>query len=187
MSKDKNSGSLLEEGTLNYPGWRVTIASGIGLFVSFGSLLVYTFGIFLKPLTEQFSWSRQSVSLAFGMAAMSVAVSSPPLGYLIDRFGPRRVILVCLTIYGCGLASLALLTSHIAHLYGVFVVMGLVGNGAAHLAYSRVVSTWFDRRRGMALAVLMAGGSLGAIFLPPAAQALIQRLGWRGHFWLWAS
>jgi MFS family permease len=174
--------SELNEHRLRYPGWRVTVASGVGVFVSFGSLLVYTFGIFLKPLTEEFAWSRQAVSLAFGIAAMALAAASPPLGYLIDRLGPRRIILSCLTIFGCVFASLALLTSHIGHLYAVFAVLGLVGNGAAHLAYSRVVSTWFDRSRGMALAVLMAGGALGAIVLPPVAQFFIQTLGWRGAF-----
>jgi len=172
----------LNEEAFSYPGWRVTVASGVGVFVSFGSLLVYTFGIFLKPLTEEFAWSRQAVSLGFGIAAMALAAASPPLGYLIDRFGPRRIILSCLTIFGCAFASLALLTPHIGHLYAVFGVLGLVGNGAAHLAYSRVVSTWFDRRRGMALAVLMAGGALGAIFLPPAAQFFIQKVGWRTAF-----
>jgi MFS family permease len=172
----------VNEATLAYPGWRVTVASGIGVFVSFGSLLVYTFGIFLKPLTEEFAWSRQAVSLAFGIAAMALAIASPPLGYLIDRLGPRRVILSCLTTFGCAFASLALLTPHLGHLYVVFAILGLVGNGAAHLAYSRVVSTWFDRRRGMALAVLMAGGALGAIFLPPTAQFFINNVGWRGAF-----
>ena len=60
-------------------------ASAAGVFVSFASLLVYTFGIFLKPWTEEFGWSRESVSAAFGIAAMTVAVCSPPLGYLLDR------------------------------------------------------------------------------------------------------
>jgi len=182
MTEHDKSELELNEECFSYPGWRVTVASGIGVFVSFGSLLVYTFGIFLKPLTEEFVWSRQSVSLAFGVAAMALAAASPPLGYFIDRLGPRRIILVCLTIFGCAFASLALLTPHVGHLYAVFAVLGLVGNGAAHLAYSRVVSTWFDRRRGMALAVLMAGGALGAIFLPPAAQFFIDKLGWRGAF-----
>ncbi|HEX2520533.1 MAG TPA: MFS transporter [Terriglobia bacterium] len=181
MAEDKDAYGP-NEASFAYPGWRVTVASGIGVFVSFGSLLVYTFGIFLKPLTEEFAWSRQAVSLAFGIAAMALAAASPPLGYLIDRFGPRRIILSCLTTFGCAFASLAFLTPHIGHLYATFVVLGLVGNGAAHLAYSRVVSGWFDRRRGMALAVLMAGGALGAIVLPPAAQALIETIGWRGAF-----
>ena len=87
MAKDRD-GSGANEAAFAYPGWRVTVASGIGVFVSFRSLLVYTFGIFLKPLTEEFAWSRQAVSLAFGIAAMALAAASPPLGYLIDRYGP---------------------------------------------------------------------------------------------------
>lgn len=172
----------LDEDNFGYPGWQVALASGLGLFVGFGSLLVFTFGVFLKPLTEEFSWSRQSYSLAFGIAAMTVAFSSPGLGYLLDRFGPKRIILPCLTIYGCAFASLFLLTHHIIQFYFTFVVLGLVGNGTAQLAYSQAVSTWFDRRRGTALALLMAGSAIGAMVLPPAAQSLILHLGWRLAF-----
>src|SRR5512145_1163667 len=114
MAEDKDAGGASEESFV-YSGWRVTIASGIGVFVSFGSLLVYTFGIFLKPLTEEFAWSRQAVSLAFGIAAIALAAASPALGYLIDRFGARQIILSCLTIFGCAFASLAFLTPHIGH------------------------------------------------------------------------
>ena len=60
----------IEETSVRYEGWRVAVASGVGVFVSFASLLVYTFGIFLKPLAEEFSWSREAVSAAFGVAAM---------------------------------------------------------------------------------------------------------------------
>jgi hypothetical protein len=64
------------EDRFTYEGWRVAIASGTCVFVSFASLLVYTFGIFLKPLAEEFSWSREAVSAAFGIAAMTVALVS---------------------------------------------------------------------------------------------------------------
>ena len=171
-----------DEDDFGYLGWRVALASALGLFVGFGSLFVSTFGIFLKPLTEEFSWSRQAYSLAFGIAAMTVALSSPGLGYLLDRFGPKRIILPCLTIYGSAFASLFLLTPHLIHLYAVFVILGLVGNGTAQLAYSQAVSTWFDRRRGSALALLMAGSAIGAMILPPVAQSLILHLGWRAAF-----
>ena len=130
----------------------MAVASGVGVFVSFASLLVYTFGVFLKPLAEEFGWSREAVSAAFGIAAMTVAVCSPPLGYLLDRISPRRVIVPCLTIFGCAFASLSLLTPRLWHFYLVFVVLGIVGNGTAQMAYSRAVSSWFDRRRGAALA-----------------------------------
>jgi MFS family permease len=174
--------SRQEESAFAYPGWRVALASGAGVLVSFGSLLVYTFGIFLKPLTEEFGWSRQAAALSFGIAAMTLAACSPPLGYLLDRVGARRVILPCMIVFGCAFASLALLTGHLWQLYAIFAILGAVGNGNAHLAYTRAVSTWFDRRRGMALALVMTGGAVGSIVLPPAAQSLIQGLGWRGAF-----
>jgi MFS family permease len=182
MSGSNTLDSRQDEGALAYPGWRVAAASGVGVLVGFGSLLVYTFGIFLKPLTEEFGWSRQAASLAFGIAAIMIAACSPALGYLLDRVGARRIILPCMAVFGCAFASLALLTRHLWHLYAVFAILGAVGSGTAHLAFTRAVSTWFDRRRGMALALVMTGGAVGAIVLPPAAQALIQSLGWRAAF-----
>ena len=170
----------IDESDPRYEGWRVALASSAGVFVSFASLLVYTFGIFLKPLAEEFSWSRESVSAAFGIAAMTVAVCSPALGHLLDRVAPRRVIVPCLVIFGVAFASLSLLTPHLWHLYAVFLVLGVVGNGTAQMAYSRAVASWFDRRRGIAFAIVMSGGAIGAMVLPSAAEALIDAVGWRG-------
>jgi len=170
------------EHDLSYEGWRVVGAASVGVFVSFASLLVYTFGTFLKPLSEEFSWSREAVSAAFGIAAMTVAVCSPPLGLLLDRVSARRVIIPALTIFGCAFASLALLTPGLWHLYAVFVVIGIVGNGTAQMAYSRAVSSWFESRRGVALSVMLSGGAFGSMVLPPIAQALIDTAGWRTAF-----
>jgi predicted MFS family arabinose efflux permease len=168
-----------DELNLRYEGWRVAIASSVGVFVSFASLLVYTFGIFLKPLAEEFGWSRAAVSTAFGIAAMTVAVCSPPLGYLLDRVSPRRILVPCMAVFGCAFASLALLTPHLWHLYATFFVIGIVANGTAQMAYTRAVSSWFVKRRGMALAVVMSGGAVGSMVLPPIAEALIEHVGWR--------
>lgn len=170
------------EQSIDYPGWRIVIAASGCVFFSFASLLVYTFSVFLKPISEQFHWSRQSVSLSFGLAAMCVAASSPFLGALLDRFPARRILLPCFAIFGAAFASLSLLTNHLAHLYAIFIVLGIVGNGTAHLAYSRAISTWFSARRGTAFAVLLSGGALGAMVLPPITQFLIGWLGWRTAF-----
>ncbi len=165
-----------------YPGWRVTAASAVGVFVGFASLFVYTFALFLKPLVDEFGWSRQDVSAAFGFAAISIALCSPLLGWLLDRFGPVRIIVPCVTIFGLAFASLSLLTPRLWHLYAVSVVLGCVGNGTAQMAYSRAVSSWFEARRGMALAVMMCGGATGALLLPPLTQRLIGTIGWRGAY-----
>jgi MFS family permease len=172
----------MNENSLAYPGWRVALASAVCLLVGFASLLVYTFGIFLKPVAAEFGWSRQAVSAAFGVAALAVAACSPLLGALLDRYPIRRIILPCVLVFGSAFASLSLLNDHLWHLYAVFAVMGIVGNGTAHLAYSRPLCTWFQERRGMAFALLMSGGAVGAMILPVIAQALIGTVGWRNAF-----
>jgi predicted MFS family arabinose efflux permease len=168
-------------------GWRVVLAAYFGAMVGFGSLLVFTFSIFVKPLTGAFGWSRESVSAAFGLAALTVAVCSPPLGHLLDRWGPRRVILPCMAVFGVAFASLGFLTPRLAHLYAIFVLLGIVGNGTTQMGYSRAVSTWFDKRRGLALALVMAGVGTGAMLLPPIAQALIGGYGWRTAYFVLGS
>jgi MFS-type transporter involved in bile tolerance (Atg22 family) len=79
-----------------YHGWLVVLAAYCGVMVSFGSMLVFTFSVFLKPVSAEFGWSREAVSRAFGLAALSVAVCSPRLGHWLDRYGPRKVILPCM-------------------------------------------------------------------------------------------
>ena len=174
--------SAPNEHSLRYRGFRVAAASSACVLVSFASLFVYTFAIFLKPLAAEFGWSRQAVSTAFGIAALAVAACSPPLGWLLDRYPARRIVLPCMTVFGCAFASLALMTRHLWHLYAVFLILGVVGNGTAHLAYSRVLTTWFEERRGVAFSILLGGGAAGAMILPPTAEALIHAVGWRAAF-----
>src|SRR6187455_1631032 len=173
------SGPGRTESDLRYPGWRVAGASSLGVFVGFASLFVYTFGIFLKPLAEEFHWSRQAVSSAFGVAAMSIAVCSPLLGAALDRFGPVRVIAPCVAVFGLAFAALSSLGGVLWQFYALCALIGCVGNGTAHMGYSRAVATWFTARRGLALAVMMCGGAVGALVLPPLAQALVDAVGWR--------
>jgi MFS family permease len=82
----------------------ILAAACCGNFVGFGSVVVFTFGIFLKPLTAAFGWNRFRVSLAFAVAALTVAFCSPFIGKLLDRYPARRIILPCVAVYGVGLA-----------------------------------------------------------------------------------
>lgn len=182
---DKSPGAAASpdrESQLSYPGWTVVLAGFFGVMVSFAAIVPYTFPIFLKPLASAFGWHREAISAGFSIAALTVAAASPGLGFLLDRFGPRRIILPCILIFSAAYASLALLTPHLWHFYLAFFVIGLVGNGTAYLGYSRAISTWFDRRRGLALSIMLAGGGCGAMFLPVVAQAAITRYGWRTSF-----
>jgi len=172
----------LSEFDLKYYGWRVVLAACFGVMAGFGSLFVYTFAVFVKPLSAEFGWSREAVSSGFAIAAVTAGLCSPLLGRWIDRFGPRRIILPCMTVFGCGIASLALLHSGVWQFYLTCFGLGVVGNGAAHLAYSRSISTWFQRRLGLALAFVMVGSGLGAMILPVVAQSIISRSSWRAAY-----
>lgn len=179
---DEQPAVLAGESNVGYFGWRVVLAAGLGVMVGFGSLFVYTFGMFMKPLGTEFGWTREAIARGFGLAALSVALASPALGCLLDRFGPRRVILPCMTVFACGVASLALLRPHLWQFYATCVLLGAVGNGAAHLAYARAVATWFERRLGLALALVMVGAGLGSMLLPALAQSVIGSAGWRAAY-----
>lgn len=169
----------LDENNSGYPGWRVAAASALGMLVSFASVLVYTFGIFLKPISETFHWNREAVSAAFGFAAMTAALCAPITGMLLDRFGPRKVIVPAIVVFGSAFASLSLLTPSLVHYYALFVLFGTVAMATSQVAYSRAISTWFHGRLGAALAFGMCGSAVGAMILPPIAQRLIDALGWR--------
>jgi len=171
-----------DEFDLGYYGWRVVLAACLGVMAGFGSLFVYTFSVFVKPLAAEFGWSREAISSGFAIAAVTLGLCSPLLGRWIDRFGPRRIILICMTVYVCAIASLSLLRFGLWQFYVTCFVLGVVGNGAAHLAYSRSISTWFHRRLGMALAFVMVGAGLGAMILPVVAQSIISRSGWRAAY-----
>ena len=112
-----------QESSLGYPGWKVVLGGFFGVMVSFAAIIPYTFGLFLKPLSLSFGWSRESISVGFSIAALTVAACSPALGHLLDHYGPRRIILPCIILFSAAFASLALLTDHIAHFYAVFLLL----------------------------------------------------------------
>ncbi|MBZ5513646.1 MAG: MFS transporter [Acidobacteriia bacterium] len=182
MAQNSEHLSRLNESDWQYYGWRVVLAASVGVMVGFGSLFVFTFGVFVKPLEIEFGWSREAISRGFGFAALMLAICSPTLGRWLDRYGPRRVILPCMMVFGCGIASLALLRAYLWQFYATCILLGAVGNGAAHLSYSRAISTWFHRRLGMALALVMAGAGLGSMLLPFLAETIIASSGWRAAY-----
>jgi sugar phosphate permease len=159
-------------------GWWVVLAASIGLFASFGPIVSFTFGVFIAPLSREFSWTRGEISGAFSLAMLMLGLCSPAVGRLVDRIGARRVILPATLLFGMSLMGLSLVRA-LWQFYFVYLLMGLVGGGTAPVPYSTVVSRWFDRRRGLALGLMMVGTGLGMFFMPSFAHALIERWGWR--------
>ena len=157
-----------------------------GWFVIGGLLLVtfgivggqFSFGVFLKPMTEDFGWSRGTLSLAFGTTFMISGLLRPVGGYLADRYSPKAVALSGVVLMGCMLMLLPLI-SNLVHLYAIFSVMAVGITLASGSALTKIASAWFHRSRGVILGLITGGGSAGAIILVPAASAFLVLFDWQ--------
>lgn len=162
-----------------YPGWRVAAVCHIGVLTGFATVFIYSFSFMVAPLHHEFGWTREQIARAFSIAAISVAICSPFMGKLFDRFNPRRLISAMMAVFGLGMASLAWLTPHPAQLYATAVLIGVAGSGTYQLGYARIVAAWFERRLGAALSVVVAGSGVGSLLIPSLVQHLIANEGWR--------
>jgi MFS family permease len=151
--------------------------AALGLCLGAAPIVVFSFGVFFKPLSQEFHVGRAAVSLAFSLQNLAAAACAPLIGRLIDRFGARRVILPGTAILGLILLSSKMLGAEIGYLYVFFIALGIIQGSTSPLSYSIVVSHWFNRHRGLALGLMMAGISFGAITVPLAAQRLIAMFG----------
>jgi MFS family permease len=160
-------------------GWVIVFTAGVGLLLGYAPVFVYSFSIFIKSLAQDFHTSRTSISFAFTLANIMQSVGAPLIGRLVDRFGAHKVIVPSTVIFGLVIISFKYFSTSLWQLYAFFIVIGLIGTGTAPVPYGIVVSRWFDRRRGLALGLMMMGLSSGAILMPPIAQRLIVLFGWR--------
>lgn len=160
-------------------GWWIVLVSVAGQF--FGApVSVYAFGVFFKPLVHEFHASRAAVSFAFTLHNVLGALVLPLWGWLIDRVGPRRVILVLTSIFGLALLSALWIQGGIWQLYVFYTVLGVtLSAGPAPVPYGVVISHWFNRRRGLALGLVGLGIGIGAIAIPLISEPLIAAFGWR--------
>jgi len=182
MSSDATASLVNEESSIRYTGWYVAAAAFVGVMVSFAPIVPYTFSLFLNPLHAAFGWQREAISGTFALAAITVAVVSPGIGVLLDRFPPRRIILPSIVIFALALASLSRLGPSIQRFYITYFIFGLVANGTAQFAYTRTILTWFKSRRGLALALILTGSGVGSIVIPPLTQWVIDHHGWRDAY-----
>ena len=173
-----------DESNLGYAGWAVAAAAFAGVMVSFAPIVPYTFSLFLNPLHAAFGWQREAISGTFAVAAITVAVVSPFIGILLDRFPPRRIILPAIVVFALALASLGTLGPNIKRFYLTYFVLGLVANGTAQFAYTRTMLTWFKTHRGFALALILTGSGVGSIMIPPLTQWVIDHHGWRDAYFM---
>jgi len=160
-------------------GWWVALTAALGLFLNTATIIVFSFGFFAKAMGQEFHVGRARISLAFTIHNLTSALCIPLAGRLVDRYGPRRVLVPSTVLLSLILVSSWLLSQAIWELYVFYFALGGVSGGAGAMPYTDVVSHWFDRHRGLAISVMMLGMGLGAIAIPSVSQRLVATLGWR--------
>lgn len=160
--------------------WWVVLATVCGLIVGGGAINVFAFGVFLKPITAELGIGRGMFSSALTLHSTLAALSCPMIGWLVDRWGVRRIMIPGLLVYALATASYALIqASPFALTYLLFAIAGIVGGVGTPIPYAAIITQWFDRQRGLALGIGIAGVGLGVALVPQLAAALIAAFGWR--------
>ena len=136
-------------------------------------------GVLIRPLEAEFGWDRGSISLAIALSILAFGLGAPLSGGLIDRFGPRRVMVAGLALVAAGLVPLLWLR----HLWQLHLFWGLVtgiGTGAVTSVLGATIALrWFRSHRGLVLGAFAAAGSAGQLVFIPGLQWLVLDGGWR--------
>lgn len=162
-------------------GWVLVAVSFVTMAVGVNARTA--FSLLFPPILDEFRWDRGVTAGAFSFGFLISAVVTPCVGWLTDRRGPRLAIEAGVLSMGSGL----LLASLIREPWQLYLSLGaLVGGGVNLLAYtvqSLYLTSWFVRRRGLALSIAFSGAGIGSVTILPWLQSLIADRGWRTACW----
>src|SRR5260370_36214380 len=157
--------------------WWIVFGATLSMLVAQGPGVLYTLGLFIKPLNQEFGWDRASISAAGGVAAIFSAITIPFVGSMMDRWGVRTVLLPVVVLCASSVALIALTPESVVVFMLLFAITGVLGSGQGPLGYAKCVSAWFNDRRGLALGITMSRIRLGAAPVPPDTQFFSGHLG----------
>ena len=160
-------------------GWFVVSATIIGISLGYSVVAVMAFGTFIQPLQEAFGWSRGQISFGLTVIGYTAIVVFPMTGILVDKVGVKRVLVPSTFLFGLTMASMYYLTASLWHFYAICVIIPILASGTAPLTYSRLIVAWFDKKRGLALGIGLAGVGIGTSLVPMIATAIMDQYSWR--------
>lgn len=174
----------MKERTSSHSGWIIVGISFVILALTYG--VWYSFSVFFVVLVKEFGWSRSVGAGAFSLFVVIQSIIGPLAGAMVDRFGPRVIILSGSVALGGGLALSS--TIHTWwEFYLFFGVIAAVGLGTTGwIANTTIVQQWFREKRGLAIGIISSGIGVGIFICTPLVQHLINRVGWRMTYQLMA-
>jgi sugar phosphate permease len=158
-------------------GWWIVAGSFLTLLVAVG-LGIYAPPVFLVPLQEHFGWSRAAISGGPSLAALVTGLLSPIVGSWVDRYGPRRLMAFGAVVMAITFALFGAMQS-LWQLYAISVIASLGVSCTAFIPNQTLISSWFERRAGLAMGIALAGIGIGGLTIAPLGALLIEQVGWR--------
>ena len=169
-----------------YYGWWVLAVAFAGEMLAIGSTN-YGYGLFVKPLTEEFGIDRASANAGLMLFIVGMGLGAPLVGRLLDRFPARVVMPLGALLMGAGMAGIALSPSLLGMALCLLVVVSLGAVAIGPLAANTLAARWFERRRGLALGIVAIGTSAGGTLMVPLIGFELQHFGWRGALLIQAA
>ena len=142
----------------------------------------YSFGVFIKPMTEELGWSRTQISLGATINLICYALASPIVGKMLDTWGVRLTVLIGAVIVGSGFCAMYFINSlwMFYLLFGVVAALGV--NMVGRIAQATIVANWFIKKRGLMMGVTALSIGIGTTVMAPAANAVLNSIGWQSAF-----
>ena len=159
-------------------GWRM-VAAGSAMRMLGGGFHLYGFTIFFLPITNELGLSRAATSLVFSLARAEGAVEGPLAGYVIDRYGPRPMMIAGVLMSGLGYMLLATVHSYTAFLTVYLGVISLAFSAGFMHSPMVLANSWFIRRRAMAMTLISSAIGIGGTLITPLLAFTVQTWGWR--------
>lgn len=155
------------------------VAASSAVRVLGAGLHSYGFTVFFLPLSQELNLSRTATSFAFSLSRAEGAIEGPIVGHLLDRFGPRPVMLAAVLLMGTGYLLLSQVNSYIAFLIVYTGLISLTHSGGFMHAPMTLTNTWFIRLRARAMTINSAAYGLGGVLLAPLLSVIVHTWGWR--------
>ncbi|MFC2072959.1 MFS transporter [Chloroflexota bacterium] len=167
---------LLKRPKKVFYGWWILLAGVVNSALT-GGASTYGFSAFFLPICNEFGWKRAVMSLPIALSRLEGALLGPVEGFLVDRFGPRKLMFIGAILMGTGFVLLSRVQS-LAMFYVVFFCFMGLGGGIIFVSIQVAVANWFRKRRALGIGIIMGGLNVGAM-LTPAVVWLITTRGWR--------
>jgi MFS family permease len=155
------------------------VAACCALRVVGAGLHSFGFTVFFLPLSQDLNLNRTSTSLAFSLARAEGAIEGPIVGHLLDRYGPKPIMLAAVLLMGVGYLLLSQVNNYATFLIVYLGVISLAHAGGFMHGPMVLINTWFIRYRARAITISSAAFGLGGVVIAPALSVIVQNWGWR--------